>query len=416
MSRNKVSFYLIVISQGIGLIGAAVLRFAISLHVLDLTGSAEIFATMVAVSFLPLIVFTPLGGAIADRFSKKMMLVICDSANTLLVGLLAIMLFGGTQSVLMLGATITLLTLISAFYHPTVTASLPAILEKDELVSANGLVQGIRSISILAAPMLAAFLFGTIGVESLVGLCAAIFLFSALINIFIKIPFKAQEAERGIVAAIAGDLREGFLYITKENRLLLKVSLIFTGVLFFHQAMLSITYPYMVRVTLGLSEFHFGAGNAAIGAATLIGSLVSGKLRKYLQIHHMPIYVAIIGLATIPITLSAALSVGNAIIPYLLLVVGFMTIMFCFTLTNIMILSYVQTNVPMHIVGKVMALTMTIANASAPAGQFVMGFLIEGLAYWQFALYAGIALVTLGLAIMAKRLLSIKSAALIENE
>jgi len=408
MSQNKISFYLLVISQGIGLIGAAVLRFAISLHVLDLTGSAEIFATMVAVSFLPLIVFTPLGGAIADRFSKKVLLVICDSINAILVGLLAILLFSGIQSVVVLTATITLLAVISAFYHPTVTASLPAILKKEELVGANGLVQGIRSISILAAPMLAALLFGAIGVENLVALCAIIFLLSVSIDIFIKIPFKAQKAEKGIVAAITGDLKEGFLYITKENTLILKVSLVFTGVLFFHQAMLSITYPYMVRVTFGLSELHFGAGNAAIGAATLIGSLVAGKLRKYLQIHHMFIYIGIIGIATIPITLSAALPIGDAIIPYFLLVAGFMAIMFCFTMTNIMIMSYTQTNVPIHIVGKVMALIMTIANMSTPAGQFVMGLLIEGLAEWQFILYAVIVVITLGLAMMAKKLLSSK--------
>ena len=146
MSSLKLSFYLIIISQGISSIGGTILRFAISLHVLDLTGSAEAFATMVAVAFLPMALFQPVGGALADRFNKKMLLVLSDSTNTWLTAFLAILLFGGSQSVFVLGAVVTLLTFVFTCYHPTVTASLPVILKPEELPNANGIIQGLKAI------------------------------------------------------------------------------------------------------------------------------------------------------------------------------------------------------------------------------------------------------------------------------
>ena len=405
MSQNKLSFYLLVISQAISLIGGAVLRFAISLHVLDLTGSAEIFATMVAVSFLPLVIFTPLGGAVADRFSKKMLLVVSDSANTLLIALLAVMLFGGSQSILLLGAAITLLTLISTCYHPTVTASLPAILPADELVKANGIVQGIKAISGLAGPILAGFLFGAIGVNSLVGLTAILFLFSALINIFIKIPYSPRKMEGGMFKAIMGDMKEGFVYVAKENTLLLKVALIFAVVVFFFQAMLSVTFPYMIRITFGMSEEFFGLANAAIGASMLIASLVSGKLKKYMEMQNLPYFVAIVGIASVPIAISALIP-PSGLMPFLLLTTGFVMSMFVLTLTNILVMTYAQIHVPAHMVGKAIAIVITIANVAVPVGQLAMGLLIENLADTQFALYLSIAALTFLLGLASKKRLA----------
>jgi len=403
MPQNKVSFILLVISQGISLIGTSLLRFAISLHVLDLTGSAEVFATMVAISFLPMVFFMPIGGAMADRFSKKTLLVISDSANTVFVAILAVLLFGGSQSIFMLGATITLLTLVSSAYHPTVTACLPALVEKEELAKANGIIKGIRSISVLAAPMMAGLLFGTIGVENLVGLCVIIFLFSAIINIFIKIPYIPKEMNGGIVRVIAADLKEGFVHITRENPILLKLSLVFTVLVFFFQAMLSVAFPYMVRIGFGMSEQSVGMANATLGAAILIASLVAGRLRNHLRLSRLPYFIAAIGVAVTPIAISTLLPLDNVLLPFLIFVVGFMFIMFTFTLVDISVMTYTQSNVPPHLVGKAIAIFISIANLSAPIGQFVLGFLLENLSEGRFALFISIAALTVLLAIFARR-------------
>ena len=77
-------FNLMVLGQIISILGAALLRFALSLYVLDLTGRADLFATLYAVSNIPLLL-TPLGGAIADRYNRRNLMVIYDFTSSFII-------------------------------------------------------------------------------------------------------------------------------------------------------------------------------------------------------------------------------------------------------------------------------------------------------------------------------------------
>ena len=399
----RVSFYFIIVSQGIGLIGSNMLRFAVSLHVLGLTGSAEIFAAMVAVSFLPTIFFAPLGGAIADRFPKKKLMVACDAANTCLVGLLALLLFGGSESIVLIGLVITLMTVVAVCYHPVVASSLPLILEQEELAGANGIVQGLRAASTLVSPLLAGFLFGLIGVHYLISLCAALFLFSTFINVFIKIPHKAKELKAGMLAAIFGDLKEGFLHITKKEPLLFKLALVFATVVFFYTSILSVAAPYLIRVYFAMSEQFLAIANMGIGLSVLCASLLAGRLKRFLTLRYLPSYICVIAVTTIPIAL-AVLPGGSAVLlPFFLLVISCMCIIFLFSLFDIGIITHIQTNVPADMVGKVAAMLGAIANLFTPVGQLFLGVLIESLGEMQFVLYLGISLFVFVIGFVARR-------------
>lgn len=76
---------MMVIGQIISIFGNSILRFAISLYVLDLTGSASIFAGILAISMLPPILLSPIGGMVSDRLSRKYIMVILDFATALLI-------------------------------------------------------------------------------------------------------------------------------------------------------------------------------------------------------------------------------------------------------------------------------------------------------------------------------------------
>ncbi|MFD1402085.1 hypothetical protein [Robinsoniella peoriensis] len=74
-------FNLMVFGQVISILGSSLLRFALSLYVLDITGRADMFATLLAISNIPLLL-TPVGGAIADRFNRRNLMVIFDFASS----------------------------------------------------------------------------------------------------------------------------------------------------------------------------------------------------------------------------------------------------------------------------------------------------------------------------------------------
>ena len=76
--RIKKNFAIIAAGQLISLLGSAVQRFGMSLYLLDLTGSPELFAAVLAVSMLPYVLLAPAAGKITDSFSKKKVMIGCD--------------------------------------------------------------------------------------------------------------------------------------------------------------------------------------------------------------------------------------------------------------------------------------------------------------------------------------------------
>ena len=78
-------FVLLVAGQGISLFGNMMLRFAMSMWVLDETGSATIFASILAVSIVPTILLSPFGGVLADRVNRRTIMVALDAISATLV-------------------------------------------------------------------------------------------------------------------------------------------------------------------------------------------------------------------------------------------------------------------------------------------------------------------------------------------
>ena len=79
------NFILMIIGQIISLFGNAILRFSLSLYVLQVTGSASIFATILAVSILPTILLSPFGGILADRVSRRSIMLSLDFLTSFLI-------------------------------------------------------------------------------------------------------------------------------------------------------------------------------------------------------------------------------------------------------------------------------------------------------------------------------------------
>lgn len=74
-------FIIMVVGQIISILGSALLRFALSLFVLDITGRADLFAVLFAISSLP-VLLTPFGGALADRFNRRNLMVLFDFVSS----------------------------------------------------------------------------------------------------------------------------------------------------------------------------------------------------------------------------------------------------------------------------------------------------------------------------------------------
>ena len=79
------NFVMVVIGQLISLFGNSILRFALALYVLDITGSATIFGTVTGFAIIPTIILSPFGGMIADRVNRRNIMVVLDFLTSFLV-------------------------------------------------------------------------------------------------------------------------------------------------------------------------------------------------------------------------------------------------------------------------------------------------------------------------------------------
>jgi len=173
---NK-NFSLVVLGQIVSLFAASILRFALSTYILDITGRPDLFALVFAVSAVPGVLLSPLGGAIADRFNRRNLMVIFDFASST-VALSAALLFAqGLLTVSVVGIIMTLLAMISFIYQPAVQASIPVLQTEGNLEKANGIVMGVGALSGLSGPIVGGLLYGLVGLKVLIEIsCLAFFL------------------------------------------------------------------------------------------------------------------------------------------------------------------------------------------------------------------------------------------------
>ncbi len=117
----------------------------------------------------------------------------------------------------------TILSVISTMYQPTVQSSTPLLVDNEHLMNANGIVAGVASLTNIAGPVLGGVLYGVIGINAIIAISCVSFFLSAIMEIFIQIPFIKQEQTSNIIKTIFTDIRDGIVHICKENRFILKI-------------------------------------------------------------------------------------------------------------------------------------------------------------------------------------------------
>jgi Major Facilitator Superfamily len=126
--------------------------------VLGLTGDPLALGFVVALMSVPRAIFILLGGAVVDRYSPRSVMMLTKYASALLLGALAALTWTGHVTLTALYLLALGIGLSQAFAIPSGTAILPRSVPGSLLQAANGLMMGLRQLSMLAGPLLAALL------------------------------------------------------------------------------------------------------------------------------------------------------------------------------------------------------------------------------------------------------------------
>ena len=266
-------FTLMIIGQIISMFGNSILRFALSLYVLDLTGSAAVFGGVLALSMLPTILLSPVGGVIADRVPRQRIMYVLDFLTAGLI--LLFDLVGRNGSIAPAAALLLCLAAIQACYQPSVQSSVPLLVPQASITQANGVVMQVYSLSNLLGPIAGGALYGFFGMGPICAVSGLCFLASAVMECFLRIPFTPHERKGGVKSALI-DLKEAGRFLAGTG--LIPLLAVVAGVNLFLSSLYVVGLPYYVKVYLGLSSQLYSFVEAAMGLGTIVGAVLLGVL------------------------------------------------------------------------------------------------------------------------------------------
>ena len=321
---------------------------------------------------IPAVLLSAVGGAVADRFSRRKIIIYSDLLNGITVLALAAMfyLMPGQPEIVLLGvfAANVLGAVLSSFFGPAISAAIPDIVPEERVAGANSMGQ----LSLQAAQFFGmgagGMLLRIMGAPLLVLIDGITYIFSAISESFIKIPQVIPEESAKIKDAMRAfkvDIVEGVRYIfsNKGLRNLLFVSIFTT----FFTAPITVLLPFYIEYTLSASDVTwFGPLLVVYGIGTLIGYVASGlfKIRGDTRKKLMILFLILDGIGT--------MILGFMRNPYqaaALILVGGMTS--GFIIVNITTLLQITT--PSNIRGRVFGALTAISGSIAPIGMGLSG-------------------------------------------
>jgi len=345
-------------------------------HSLESSGMAgSMIGSFFMLSAIPMVVFSAFGGAVADRFSRKKIIVYGDMLSGIAVVLLSFFLFnaptGNTPSIIAVFMVAMLLSTIAAFFGPAISASVPDLVPEKQLPAANSMGQLSEKISIFFGQGFGVPLMQIIGLPFLVFINGLTYLLSAISESFITIPQIIPEKVKGFkeyIRVFNSDLREGIGFIWKNSGL---KKILFTSILVnFFTMPIIILLVFYVEDYLGAGSQWYGFLLAIYGTGAFVGFSMAGifKPRGYKRTA-----VVIAFMLAEPLGYIAMTFVNSPVQAGVLFFLG--GIFSGFVMVNIT--TILQLTTPSDIRGRVFGALTTIAASTAPLGMGLGGFVYD---------------------------------------
>lgn len=344
--------------------------------VLSLTGDSLSLGIAVALMGAPRAVLILLGGTIADRYSPRRVLLLSKYANAAILLALAGLLWLDQASLALAYAAALALGVASAFGIPAGTAILPQAVPPSSLQKANGLQMGVRQLSLLAGPLLAALVLGAHGTgrHTAMAALAAAFAIDALTFVFSAWTLRQVKLRPLPAAATQGmwrDMAAGLAMVWRDLPLR-SCYAYWALVAFFVMGPLQVALPVLASERLhGASALGLLMG--AHGAGTLAGMLASSLGGAWLRRHFgatLLLVDAVVGCLLMALGQISTGWHGAALLAITGMLGGYV---------QVAIFTWIQRRVAPAMLGRAMALFMGIFLGLAPLSAAATGALLRHL-------------------------------------
>lgn len=373
--KNQI-FLSVYMSNFLSSIGDRLVIFILPLWIMELTNSSFQVSIINAVMTVTVILLTPFTGTIADRVSRRKIMITADLLRMVVMLVLTIISF---MFELHFGLLILLMVIRSfgtSVFAPASNAALLTFVDKKDIEEAVAWRQTMNQLVGVIAPLLGGILVATLSYKSIFIIDTVSFLISVIVLLMVKFPNDIKINKR---QPFWVDLKEGFTDILNEK--ILKALLISAGIINILGAALVITLQVFV-VRMDISAIWWSIIFVSSPLGIIIGAFLSRLLKlDKKMVEHAFIYVGIMGIINI-----AMGCVQNVVIfTFLFFLSGI-----AFGLSNVYFGSLYQKLIPLEKQGRFFGFLNSILLIATPIGQTITGGGLEFIKESYFIIAIGI--------------------------
>jgi DHA3 family macrolide efflux protein-like MFS transporter len=369
LSRN---FVLLWQGQLVSHLGNQAFLIAATLYVLEVTGSASLVAGTMMAATVPLVIVGPIGGAIADRHSRRSILIATDLSRAVAIGGLSVVLLWApdliSHRIDLVIAVAAFNGIMSALFAPAFQALVPDLVADNGLATANSVNQMSTQTSTLVGQALGGVLYVAWGPAVLLLVDAVSFAYAGMATSLLPADRRAQVTRnvRLGVEHYAADTRAGIAYVWRRTGMTAVLG-IFTGVNCLFMPVF-VLLPFHTREVLGAGPEWYGFLLSGSGIGALVGSVAASVMLRRLRARAAVVRLCLAGVAAGVLLLAATASTWVALAA--LIAIGAVS-----SIINVTVITAFQSAVPPNFRGRVMALVIALSTAAVPVGMGLGGML-----------------------------------------
>lgn len=353
------------LGQLVSLVGTWMQTTAQAWLVLKLTGSPLALGTVTTLQFLPITVFTLFGGAFADRFPKRRVLMLTQTLAMLQALVLGLLVLTGTVQLWHVYALALMLGTINAFDGPVRQAFGIEMVGREQLVNAVALNSSVFNMARITGPAVAGVAIAAVGMSMAFLVNAASYL--AVLGAYAAMRPKEFHSVPGKPPAgnVFTQVKEGILYSARTPRIaFLFILLAFIGTFGYN---FTVLVPLVAEFVLKVGPKQFGLLTSAMGVGSLLAAMVMAAKGSLSRRNLVLATCAFIGLfGAIAVSRTYYLTAG------LFVFLGFTSVLFSTTINTTL-----QVTVPDELRGRVMSIFFLLFAGSTPVGGYLTGVLAE---------------------------------------
>lgn len=395
MENWKKNTILFLASQTISLFGSSLVQFAITWYIALETQSGIMMTLSIISGFVPNIILSPFAGVWADRYNRKILIVVSDAVIAFSTLVMAILFLMGHGSVWILIGVSAIRSFGSSIQNPAVSAFLPQIVPVDKLTRVNAVNQSVQSFCNLLSPIISGALLTISTIESIFFIdviTAAIAI--AVLLLFLDVPAHARALEKQKTTYFV-DIGEGFSYI--RNHTFIKQFMIFFAISTFLATPAIFLTTLQVPRSFGDEVWRLTAMEIFFSVGMMVGGLGMAAWGGFKNRYHS-ILVSSMILAGLTITLGLVPNFW-----FYIIVFGLIGLVLPMNNTPTMVI--LQEKIEDEFRGRVFSVLAMISSSILPLGMVFFGPLADAIPIEWIFVGAGAGLGILTLIMMGSKVL-----------